>query len=155
MQSYGRQTVLSDLAALSLLGVAWVAQDETFAYASLGVYALGAPAVHIANGQPGKAGASLALRLGVPAATFVAAYGASKILCERGGGSDSLGEGLGQAVCILAVFGVVTPAAFLVPSAIDADRLAKKAVRPGPALSVMPTLMPTRQGAMVGLGGTF
>jgi len=59
-----------DAAAIALVLGAAAAQDDPLigmlALSGVGTYALGAPIVHLAHGQPGRSLLSVALRVGVP-----------------------------------------------------------------------------------------
>jgi len=70
---YRPQLILSDSLALGLAVSAgvWQGASSHLALASLGVYALGAPVIHIAHGQPARSLASLGARVGLP---FVGAF---------------------------------------------------------------------------------
>jgi hypothetical protein len=68
---YGWQTLLTDGGAVALPVVAATSRNEPLTAVALvagaGVFALGAPIVHLAHGRPGAFGLSLGLRLALPA----------------------------------------------------------------------------------------
>jgi hypothetical protein len=86
---YRLSLAASDLVGFGLLIAAVPAENGWMALGGLGVYALGAPIIHVANGQPARGAASLGLRLllPIPGAVVGGALGA------RGncGGDDGFG----------------------------------------------------------------
>ena len=64
--SYRSQTVIADGIAMGLLVIGVKTNNEAIGYLSLGTYAGGAPLVHLAHHRPGRAAASLGLRVGLP-----------------------------------------------------------------------------------------
>lgn len=78
---YGWQTLTADAGSATLMGVSFAVSETTrgsstdpaaLFVGSLGAYALGAPLVHLANGEAVRAAASLGLRVGVPTLGFLA-----------------------------------------------------------------------------------
>lgn len=77
---YGWQTLSADAGSATLMGVSFAASEAArsstgpaaLLVGSLGAYALGAPLVHLLNGEAGRAAASLGLRVGVPTLSFLA-----------------------------------------------------------------------------------
>ena len=101
--------------------------------ASAGTYSLGPAIVHISEGQPLQAGASVALRLGLPVLGGMALSGDD-------GGDSGLGVALGMGGAIL----------------IDWLVLSKKTRRVTPKqASWSPTMTPTDGGAAFGIAGSF
>jgi hypothetical protein len=146
---YGWQTIATDVLAVALLAGSGDSDDGRQVAAGLGVYLLGGPAVHLAHGELGKAGNSLGLRAGLPLAGGVLGYGLGALGC---GDSE---ESLGDALCPVGMtaLGVLVGAVGAV--AIDAGAIAKKEVRPKLAVSLAPSVVPTKQGTTFGLAGTF
>jgi len=100
-----------------------------------GVYAIGSPVVHMTRGNPGRALASLALRVGLPAAAI-----AMTIDDEADDSSGWL------------ILGTVGGAMLF-----DWMVLARPGLgdSPRPPPSMQPAFTPTRGGATLGLGGVF
>lgn len=99
---YGWQTLVADGAAL-VTGIAGAHfSSEELGYLTAGGYVLGGPIVHLTRENFGRAGASLALRVGLPL-TF-ASVGAAAANCE---GSEELFCGIGEVV-IGGLIGVTT-----------------------------------------------
>lgn len=99
---YGWQTLVADGAAL-VTGIAGAHfSSEELGYLTVGGYVLGGPIVHLTRENFGRAGASLALRVGLPL-TF-ASVGAAAADCE---GSEELFCGIGEVV-IGGLIGVTT-----------------------------------------------
>ncbi|HEU4539117.1 MAG TPA: hypothetical protein VFS00_33580, partial [Polyangiaceae bacterium] len=145
---YGWQTAVMDAAAFASFfsGISDESDGSSMALAGVGIYLLGAPAVHGGNGNWGKAGASLGLRLTAPlAGAFTGALLASS-RCEH----ESSGNcGVGEAVGGFFIGALVTPV-------VDALFLGKKEVPVKPAsLAWRPTVLPVREGAALGIAGTF
>lgn len=71
---YRYRLVIADATALGLIisaaGAPGDSAPTALALAGLGMYVLGAPAVHVANGQPLRGLASLGARVGFPVAGF-------------------------------------------------------------------------------------
>lgn len=145
---YGWQTAVMDAAAFAsfFAGIGDEQDGSSMALAGVGIYLLGAPAVHGGNGNWGKAGASLGLRLTAPlAGAFTGALLASS-RCEHDSSSHC---GLGEAVGGFFI-------GALVPPVVDAIFLGKKEVPVKPAsLAWRPTVLPVREGAALGIAGTF
>jgi hypothetical protein len=104
-----------------------------------GGYLLAAPIVHVAHGNPGRAVASLGLRVGLPVAFF--GVGALVEDCQ------------GREFCGLASLVIGVPLGMATAIALDAAVLARDTVeRP---LAILPTLTVGSGSASPGLGGTF
>jgi hypothetical protein len=156
---YGWQTLTLDGAALLMttFGASNNRDASALLWAALGTYALGGPLVHAAHEAPGKAGASLLLRVGAPIVLGYAGYAAS----SKGSWDDGV---------ILTSFGVLAGLATAIT--VDAAVLAREKVEP-PAVPaseneepktgavrknsvrVSATFIPTRNGGTVGAVGTF
>jgi hypothetical protein len=136
---YGWQTLVMDAVSIGLI---LAALDDDVgngaAIAGLVGYGFGAPIVHVAHGQPGKAFASLGLRVGAP---FVGAR-----FC--GGIANCTGEGGLRDV----IFGLLSGAAAAIT--IDAAVIANEDVEPT-APRVSPSVGITKDRATFSLGGVF
>ena len=118
-------------------------------------YVLGGPIVHLAHRQYGRAGISLALRVGLP--MLGAVVGLSTASCRP----DEWFCGVGQAaagVAIGSAAAMVIDNMFVVPSAhhssLDPAPVAARA-RPSAALRVAPRLVAAPNVAVLGVGGQF
>jgi len=100
------------------------------AIGGLGTFVLGAPLVHLSNGNPSSAGISLALRIGLPAIGVAAAQADEDL------GSLLVLSGVGLAM------------------AIDWAVLSKHK-KPKKERKLLPTVQPVLGGLQVGLGGSF
>lgn len=151
---YGWQTILTDLGSIALVAAGSSANDEGgdgggAMAAGVGMYFLGAPVVHAANGQWGKGVGSLGLRVGAPLTGMLGGFMLGTATCPEDDGINSAPLcPLGQAL-VGGMLGLVAA------SVIDASVLAKKEVRPKPAVSLAPSVVPTKQGTTFGLAGTF
>jgi hypothetical protein len=151
---YGYQTLGADGLALGV-GALAPSSGRGFAYAAIGTYLVGAPVVHVLNGNAGVALGDLGLRAGAPLAGalvggLVAGLAAPKSDSVRGLSSVASGMAYG----LLAGFGLAV--------AIDALVLARRDVTPetaapraAKAVQMMPTVAPTTNGASAGVVGTF
>ena len=104
---YGWQTALVDVASLGLgaavIGLSGNSSSGSGAENVAGVlmvstFVLGGPVVHAAHGQWGKAGASLGLRLGAPAAGALGGFLAGSASCPHDDGDvpcSAVGAGIG------------------------------------------------------------
>lgn len=148
---YGWQTLVTDGAAIGLVTGGIVLDEASHVSSSvladgvigLGVasYALGGPIVHFAHRNPGRAFASLALRIGLP---IILGYGAIAIIC-----GDS-GEFCGLVAIPGGALGIATAIT------LDASVLARDQVPVNrAAFSIVPTLRVDRERASIGLIGTF
>jgi hypothetical protein len=140
---YGWQTLLADGAAIEgALAISWASGESTLGAVAFfaGVYALGAPAVHLVNGNPGRAAGSFGLRLAAP--TIGGLVGSSMGSCERFGGCSSQ---------VYMVSGVVL--GYLSAVVVDATVIARERVPLRSRWS--PTIVASEEGAVVGLHGTW
>jgi hypothetical protein len=78
---FGWQTLLADVGAFGLAAV--LAENDGPGTVAFAAYCLGSPAIHLANGDPGGAGGSLALHLFLPAGGALAGAAAASG-CEKG-----------------------------------------------------------------------
>jgi hypothetical protein len=156
---YGWQTLTLDGAALGVAvgGSAFVDRDVPIV-AGLGTYALGAPIVHVAHGEPWRAAGSFGLRVGLPLLVGDIVARADSTRCpgrdeyEDFECQDQLGKMAAGALVSM-----------LVASAVDAALLAYKTepVREhARSMNFTPTLAlsPAKErgfGAAVGLAGIF
>jgi hypothetical protein len=151
---YGWQTLSADGAALTVGLIGGIMDmkrttdmSQDLLYASVGIYALGGPAVHWANGQVATGFKSLGLRVGLPVAGFLLPYALGP-KCYAGDEGDN-----GSLACIPFIMGGVI-AGLVAAVTIDAAVLAKEKVAPvGPytSISVAPMLTADRRGAVVRL----
>jgi len=154
---YGWQTMLTDGGAVALWLLADAAHEAHFTHGSayeqaataavvlgFGAYALGGPAVHAVRGAWGRAGGSLALRLGLPLVAGALGLGLSKSAC-----GDSESCPAGYALVGLMLGGVAA-------SAIDAAALAYERVPASTRGLLGFSLLPTPGGGgAVSLVGRF
>lgn len=148
---YGWQTILADAGAVTLAVSSGLLEENKGAplAAGLGVYLLGAPLIHAVNGQLGKGAGSFGLRLGAPIAGTVGGLALGVATCPA---DDGLNNGPYCQIGLAALGGL---AGIITASVVDAAVLAKKEVRPARALSIAPSVVPSRQGTTFGLAGTF
>ena len=143
---YGSQTLATDAAAFALLVPAAVAgaqnndmAAESLVYTALGSYVMGAPIVHAAHGNWGRALGSLGLRIAAPiAGAFLGAAiedCSGGDFCGAAGGVVGLAVGAGTAI------------------ALDAAVIARETVSVGPA--VTPVVVTGKDGTWLGLSGRF
>jgi hypothetical protein len=77
---------LSDVAAVGLFIAAAGTKNgaaEALGFGGASVYALGAPAIHLANQQPGRSAISLGLRLGAPLALGTLGFAVGAASCQK------------------------------------------------------------------------
>lgn len=153
---YGWQTALADVAALALgatvIGISGNRSGGSDVGSVVGVltvssFALGAPAVHAAHGQWEKAGASLGLRLGAPAAGALGGFLVGSASCphdESDVPCSAIGGGLGLFI------GAAT--AIIVDSAVIAYGPEPEAAL---GLRVTPIIIADRDRWGAGFGGAF
>jgi hypothetical protein len=164
---YGWQTLVSDGIALSLLGAAAATDSESLAKASLGVYVLGAPAIHVANGEVGRSFASLGVRTIGPIAGLLGGLFLGALTFPNRGSDDGCTKTNAYGECVgdegategferLGAFGAGGfVLGFIGASAFDGTVIARKELQPRPAFSIAPSLARSRQGVTFGLVGTF
>jgi len=129
--------------------------SEVLRGAGVSGYVLGGPIVHLVHRQYGRAGISLALRVGLP--MLGAVVGLSTASCHPdewfcGAGEAAAGVAIGSAAAM------VIDNLFVVPSAhhasLEPAPVAARA-RPSAALRVAPRLIATPNVAVFGVGGQF
>ncbi len=144
--SYRIQTALADAAAVGLVIAASKAQNgDQLGTAAVGMYALGGPAVHLFNHHPGRAAASLALRIGLP--MLGALIGGSIGQCSSNCGEDDY-SGLAGAL-----LGMLTGA--VVASAIDIGYLSRGETAMAQPAGVSPAFSAGGGTMRLGFGGAF
>jgi hypothetical protein len=114
-----------------------------------GVYAVGAPIVHVSKGEYVRAGASLALRIGLP--TLLAVAGQHD--CSNASGSEECGASEGIGALIRGIVGG------LLAITIDAAALAYRQVPvklPARAqINYLPNIAVNRESAVIFVSGQF
>lgn len=135
---YGYQIMVLDCLSVSALAPAAFGGIGPIGAAAVATYFLGSPIVHAAHQQPGRAFASLGLRVGVPLGVAVVAKKASP---EDEIGLRSLFFGLFVGV----------PIAMTIDSAALAWE--RKPIRQG--LRLTPAIATTKNSGWIGLGGSF
>lgn len=160
--AYTGWLVLADAAALGLTFGGLAAESSPLALAGAAALFLGAPAVHVAHRQPGRAVGSLGLRLGVPVLGGMTAGLLTALLMPRdkprapGGppspaerergmallGATFLGAAGGYVIAVIADWAVLG-------RAVEATAAPTKAAR------VMPTVALTKEATSFGLAGRF
>jgi hypothetical protein len=165
-QSYAYQTILADVAAYAIaIAPSYIASlrddDPIPATAwvlptSAGVYLLGAPFVHLANGFPKRAALSVAMRAGALTLGAAAVYGVAAGCSTFADGVRGNG-GLVVLIGCLSV-GFLLPSAILaLPTGIDAKSARKDVVPSSRPQGVRwsPSLAVVRGGGTAGIQGTF
>lgn len=148
---YGHQTLIMDGVTLGVGALGISAGSAEAAIAATIMYGAGAPLVHLGNGHPWMALASLATRGSAP---FVGGFSGA-LVGLAAGPRDSNGGLMGPLVG-LAVGSVTGVVAAVV---LDAAVYSRERKAPPPAWDGKPTLAPTASvtpsGASIGLGGAF
>lgn len=155
---YGWQIIIPDAAVLASPMVFTAAQSDgasertvkNYLYFVGGLYLLGGPTVHLAHGNWGRAGASLALRAGLPATVAGLSYAAAHSYCDTYGKGDE-----GQVGCIgaLILVGLVGVGSMLTASGADVALLAHKTDET--KTKVAPTFAVDKHGGSIGVMGRF
>lgn len=153
---YGLEILLADGLALGVAGASIKLEQPGFALAGLGTYLIAPPIVHAIHGRPGRAAASLGLRIGAPAVgmvtgiTMACAFGG----CSSGGDFGAYGAIAGGALGL----GAGAIAAMVVDAVVLAREPDVKVRVPrgwdgkpriAPSVSALPG------GGAVGVGGAF
>jgi hypothetical protein len=145
-ERYGWQIAAVDGASVALaIAMAAAEYDDVAGQVFIGTWSLGAPAVHVAHGNPGRAVVSLGLHVGLPRAG--AAIGAASATCTEGEWFCGLGE---AAVGFL--LGGITA------TAVDAGLLAverRTIERPRRGFQAAPTASAGNGSYSLGLIGRF
>jgi hypothetical protein len=151
-KSYGVQTLAVDGAATALFTLALLDKElqPTVSAAGIGVYALGAPTVHVVHGRPLRALGDLGFRIAAPLVTTTAAYFLSG---GRGGHGPNEDATVNTGMAIGFGLGALGAMAF------DALWLARAEPPPAPKTTSAPTfapgVAPTKNGFAAGISGTF
>lgn len=140
--SYRGATLTADGVSVGLVVLSDLADAESLVWIGISTYVVGAPFVHLTKGRPGRAAASLAMRVGLPALGLVIGDSIPRDCGICGGPPGAVYLGLAA--------GVVTA------SALDAIFLAKGDATP-PAVHAgwTPVAGPTRDGFALGVVGHF
>lgn len=136
VESYRQATIAADVVA-GLATVLSFGDPKNVGPFAVGMYAFGAPAMHLIHHRPGRALGSLALRT-IP-------FGIAYLILD--GGHN------GYEVLVPLFFGVLGSAVTV--SAIDSAVLARGDEPPPQARSWTPAVTPTRSGFTFGLRGSF
>jgi hypothetical protein len=103
---YGWQTLIADGGALGFAVAAGSVNQRAnspstgLAYASLGIYLLGGPVIHLGHQSPGRAAASLGMRAGMP--VLFGLIGAGAEHCSGGDWCGLSGAAIGGSLGIIA-----------------------------------------------------
>jgi hypothetical protein len=158
---YGWQTLLSDAAAIGLWSVAAVVDDAQYGSASyrsyqawstalaasgFAVYALGAPAIHLAHGRADQAGESLIMRVGLP-------FGGALVGVLVGAGACGRSDDEVPCPLITGVLGFA--AGGVAAMVLDAVVLAREPVRHPTGSGFQTLFIPTSGGGSFALAGRF
>jgi hypothetical protein len=138
---YGGDTLTTDGISLALALAGGIAEPngEALFWMAGGGYVLGAPIVHLVHGNPGRAAASLGLRVALPMAFF--------------GVGTTIEDCRGQDFCGVRSFVIGVPLGMVAAMALDAAVLARDTVHRPVALA--PTASFGPNGTTVGLAGSF
>lgn len=149
---YGWQVLVADAASATIMGAALALTPDRgssnvnagFFFAGVGAHAVAAPAVHLANGELGRAAGSLGMRVGATTLGFALGVAMAPGCGEEKMCFNALGGGF-----IGGLVGMVTA------SALDASVLAyKRDARQQATLSIAPELDPARNAYGVRLVAT-
>jgi hypothetical protein len=138
---YGDKTLMTDGGALAFALAGAISGDngEPLFWIAGSGYVLGAPIVHLVHGNPGRAAASLGLRVALPIAFF--------------GVGTTMEDCHGQDFCGFGSFVIGVPIGMAAAIALDAAVLARDTVhRP---VAIVPTASVGPNGTTIGLAGTF
>jgi hypothetical protein len=111
-----------------------------FLWLAAGGYVFGAPLVHVAHGNPGRAALSFGMRIGLPLAFFGTGYLMED--CSRGKES-----------CGLVSLAIGMPLGMVTAITLDASVVARDTVKE--SFAIAPTAILARNGASVGVAGRF
>jgi hypothetical protein len=164
ISSYRWQAVTADAVAMSaaIAGFSLEGKDGSLNYVpsntmmGLGIvgYYLGAPTVHAAHRHFGRAGVSLALRVGLP--LVGGAIGARMATCSPSEWLCGLEEfGAGFAVGAAAAVVVDNVLLFSLPTSDAEPERTASAARPTRGLHIEPRLAAGPNATMLGVGGRF
>jgi hypothetical protein len=161
---YGWQPLIVDASSIAMMvGGGFVGGSGTMPLEFLGGtgYLLGAPIIHDAHGQFGRAGTSLALRVLLPAASTIVgvlvAWAAFPNGTHSGGGDSysSVDKSVYQAAGGFIGFGLGALTAVFVDDLSLAKERVPTPLLPDSRPTIGPRLGATRGGATFGVGGTF
>ena len=158
---YGWQTLLSDAGAIGLWSLAAVVDDAQYGSPSwrtyqawstaltasgFAVYAVGAPAIHLAHGHADKAAESLVMRVGLP-------FGGALVGVLAG--ASACGRSYDEVPCplVLGVLGFV--AGGVAAMIVDAVVLAHEPTGPPTGPRFQTLFIPTSGGGTFALAGRF
>ena len=159
---YGWQTAASDLGVIGLWIAAYLVDEAKYgsaswqtydtassvlAWSGLAVYALGAPAVHLAHGNGRKALGSFGLRTGLPVAGAIAGLLIGAVAC---GTNDS--EFVPCPV-ILGALGFLSGG--VAAPIVDGAVVARETVTPAAERRLQAAFVPSTSGGTFVLGGRF
>jgi hypothetical protein len=162
MHWYGWQTLLVDAVGPATLLTARAAVGPSFPstvgpafwVAGASSYALGAPVVHAAHGQWGRAAGSLGLRIGLPLGGALMGYGIAQATLQGGGGGDDHGGAQSTVLYLFTLGGGLVGA--ITAAFVDACALAYEPEARGSDKPVVaPTVSLVRGGGSVGVVGQF
>ncbi len=148
---YGWQIIAADATAISLVLIGAGEEGDAgpvLVAAGFGVFLLGAPFLHVANGEEENSAGSVALRMGAPVSGFLL----GGFIGAGSGGDNDLGAAL-TGLVIGFTAGVAT--AMTVDAAFIAKKDAKMEHPEAAKVSVAPSVAVTPKGAFTGLAGTF
>jgi hypothetical protein len=153
--SYGSETFAADgiSAGVVLAGLFLPGTKGAVSAIGLGGYALAAPMIHLAHGNPGRALASFGLRIGLPVGLGAAGFYTGFALS----GKDCSGyQCFGAAVVGLLLGGAGLVTGMVGASVIDGgvfarERVPVKTTTSAPTLSMSPYFNPSPQGSDVGV----
>jgi len=151
MQWYGYQPIIADSATLALsIGLA---KAGAFDFVTLVPYALAGPIIHVVHGNYATAGIDVGVRVGMPIGAGLVGAGLGALF---GAAGSSSGQGEEDAAIGAAVGAIVGFGAGIVGACvIDAAVLSYEPIKPPAAAKWVPTVVPIRGGAGLGLGGVF
>lgn len=150
---YGWQTLAADAAALTLFGGAVATGKDHYAplgflVLGTGTYALGAPIVHLSQGEVGRGVASLGMRIALPSLIGLMANQVSRGCEDRNSWMPDFCREGRTAIGILV--------GSVIAMTVDSAALAwKQAPKPVAEPNVTPSLDVSANGAKVGLQGRF
>lgn len=159
---YGWQTAASDVGVIGLWIAAYLvdeaksgsaswqsydAASNVLVWSGVAVYALGAPAIHLAHGNGRKALGSLGLRAGLPVAGAIAGMLIGAVAC---GNSDS---DFVPCPVVLGALGFVSGG--VAAPIVDGTVVARETVTPPAERRLQAAFVPSASGGTFVLGGRF
>jgi len=153
MRWYGWQTLVADAGAVGLFGLAAFAggdRDSTAAVAvgliGLSTYLAGGPIIHAAHGHSGKAGISVALRVGLPVLAWAIGFGVGSNSCHYAYDHEGCPT---DYAAVATLFGVFTGVA------LDAALLGHEQAIAPPRNTPLVFFTPLRSGGGLSLAARF